>query len=51
MIFSCLSGIFEYLKSLLLIDTVLSTAKIEMYDSQKISGSNMILDSQALQHL
>jgi hypothetical protein len=51
MIFSCLSGVFKYLKSLLLIETVLKTARIEIYDSQKIIGSNMTLDSQALQHL
>lgn len=51
LMYGCLSGLFIYLKSMLLLDTVLHTVRFQMYDPEKALVDHMVLDSQALQHL
>ena len=50
LILATLSGMFKYLKSLLKFDYIMSAVRFAFYETEG-SALNMILDSQALQHL
>ncbi|EAR96989.1 MutS domain III protein (macronuclear) [Tetrahymena thermophila SB210] len=51
LIFESMAGLFNYLKSILILDQVISVARYQIYDIEKGVRSCMILDSQSLQHL
>lgn len=51
LVFQALSGGFEYLKQVLILDDVINSARFYVYDPTKGMNNCMILDSQALQHL
>lgn len=49
-LFSTLSGMFDYLKKVFRFDYVIGTARFQFYQ-KKEEQKPMVLDSQALQHL
>lgn len=51
LVYGALSGLFSYLQNILLFESVLETCNFEIYDPKTSSHQNMVLDSQALQHL
>lgn len=46
-----LSGLFAYLQSLFLLDTVLEVCKFKVYNDNDLGCQSLVLDSQAVQHL
>eukprot|EP00828_Plagiopyla_frontata_P019061 TRINITY_DN2437_c0_g1_i4.p1 TRINITY_DN2437_c0_g1~~TRINITY_DN2437_c0_g1_i4.p1 ORF type:complete len:438 (-),score=51.47 TRINITY_DN2437_c0_g1_i4:1213-2526(-) len=50
-VFVSVAGLFSYLEEILILPTILPTARYYKYDPKSHKQLNMILDSQALQHL
>lgn len=51
LVLSTLSAVFMYLKSILILDRILMTCTIKIYDIKTQVQKHMIIDSQAFQHL
>lgn len=51
LIFSVLAGFTGYLRTMLIAEQLMGTARFEIYDPESFEKRYMILDSQALQHL
>lgn len=51
LVYSVIAGFTGYLRSMLIVDQLMSTARFEQYDPSSFQKRYMVLDSQALQHL